>query len=121
VDGDFLVYVSAGGRRLWRGDEDRPAESLEAFAAPIRSYVSAVGMEETDVRGGDWAGDYGLGELKRPIAPWHPLWVLTKDGNSAAGPSRIVLPRANDRYADSQCDKADAVVNAIRQRLVGGF
>jgi hypothetical protein len=30
VDGDFLVYVSADGRSLWRGDEDRPAESLEA-------------------------------------------------------------------------------------------
>ena len=30
VDGDFLVYVSADGGSLWRGDEDRPAESLEA-------------------------------------------------------------------------------------------
>ena len=85
VDGDFLVYVSADGRSLWRGDEDRPAESLEAFAAPVRSYVSAVGIEETDVRGGDWGGDYGFSERRRPIAPWHPLWVLTKDWNSAAG------------------------------------
>jgi hypothetical protein len=76
VDGDFLVYVSADGRSLWRGDEDRPAESLEAFAAPVRSYVSAVGIEETDVRG----GDYGFGERRRPIAPWHPLWVLTRTG-----------------------------------------
>src|SRR4029453_17920402 len=65
VDGDFLVYVSADGRSLWRGDEDRPAESLEAFAAPVRSYVSAVGIEETDVRGGDWGGDYGFGERIR--------------------------------------------------------
>jgi hypothetical protein len=81
VDGDFLVYVSADGLSLWRGDEDRPAESLEAFAAPVRSYVSAVGIEETEVRG----GDYGFGERRRPIAPWHPLWVLTKNRNSAAG------------------------------------
>jgi hypothetical protein len=59
VDGDFLVYVLAKGRSFWREDEDRPPESLEAFAAPIRSYVSAIGIEETDVRG---AGDYGFGQ-----------------------------------------------------------
>jgi hypothetical protein len=64
---DELERARIDGRSLWRGDEDRPAESLEAFAAPVRSYVSAVGIEETDVRG----GDYGFGECIRPIAPWH--------------------------------------------------
>jgi hypothetical protein len=116
VDSDFLIYVSAKGRNLWRQDEDGPAESLEAFAAPIRSYVSVIGIEETDVTG---HRDYGFGGRRRPITPWHPSWVLTKDRNAGPGPDQIRLPGVKDRYANSQREKAEAVVEAIRRRLVG--
>jgi hypothetical protein len=115
VDGEFLIYVSAKSPSPWREDDDRPPESLEAFVAPIRSYVSAVGIGETDVMG----GDYGFGMRRRPIRPWHPSWVLTKDRNAGPGPDQIRLPSVKDRYTESQHDKADAVVDAIRRRLVG--
>jgi hypothetical protein len=114
VDGDFLVYVPADGRSLWRGDEDRPAESLEAFAAPVRSYVSAVGIEETEVRG----GDYGFGERRRPIAPWHPLWVLTKNRNSAAGAHQQCHLTCS--FLDSRAHHTAPLSRAVTSRVDSG-
>ena len=104
VDVEFLIYVSAKSPSPWREDDDRPPESLEAFVAPIRSYVSAVGIGETDVMG----GDYGFGMRRRPIRPRHASWVLTKDRNAGPGPDQIRLPSVKDRYTESQHDKAEA-------------
>jgi hypothetical protein len=71
--GAFGVEMRTGRRSHWRL---RRSSSLLCVCRRDRG---------TDVRGGDWGGAYGFGELRRPIAPWHPLWVLTKDWNSAAG------------------------------------
>jgi hypothetical protein len=124
VDGDLLIYVSAKGPSVWRKDDDALRESLEAFTAPIRSYVTAIRIDDEPYirqRQLQFGSLYESGRREEPFSPWPTAWVLLTTLPSADSPGTewIRLPHNRDGYADNQHEKAEAVVEAVRRRLVG--